>query len=143
MGDIPRSPMPTDSTKGGCELDTIMIDCDHDTCQKILKEMYEMPFPYPVRARTKDRDGFVRAAHSCLAVPIEDYSDKDGNFKTGVGLLARVVEHCARKEGDYARTIRTIDEMCSLFKGAAIGSKGGPFNKRKFLYFEDTTYHSL
>src|ERR1700751_6098557 len=82
--------------------DTVMTDYDDDpgkpdqdiTLQQTLMEMGQSVFPYPVRARTQDRDGFIRDAHNCLAVRIEAYSEKDGNLKTGVCMLAALVQYC-------------------------------------------------
>jgi hypothetical protein len=125
-----------------------MTDYDDDpgkpdqdiTLQQTLIEMHQNVFPYPVRARTKERDGFIRNAHSCLAVRIEDFSEKHLYSQTEVGLLANLVYYCLDQEYDAD----TIHRLCSDFKGARSAYDGGILNKRKFMYFDNKTYiHSM
>ena len=104
--------------------------------QEILIKVGKYPFGYPVPARTPERDGFIRPAHNCLAVHIEDESDKSGNFGTAIGLIAQVAVFCAWDKGYDAKTVARI---CEDFRFART-VQTGLLNKSKFLIFEGTIF---
>lgn len=92
-------------------------------------------FPYPIREKTPERDGFICAAHNCIAVYIGDESPKAGMCHTAMGVLADVVQFCLDNGYDAV----TIGNICNQFQWAQTGRRG-LLGQDKFLYFQATTY---